>query len=888
MDSTWSPEFSDEGFDTRRFRYEKLPIFAGFEVEPSYDDSLAFTLSELGPYQGRVVSFQRDEGYMGEDCLNLELYSRNSKQYPFFPGKPCKLLPLSPRPYIDGSLGRFDHSRIPQYYNDSKPYLAFVLRSELGQMDSDAPENAPLLQTWKSAAYPHYEEGEMTRKYWSALVARIRALLREADKISTCKNCSSWPGFIASQPKCPARCEWDQLPVSTTFDYFVSQAYELQIWIRELAAWIRMGGILRVSPLRSGSKVKDAENLSANDDLVGIWINGMTEDKVTWLWNKGRVPLFVVHRIRGDKDRPFNSNDPRWKRNPKELTPFHNNPLSAQWKILAEKSHISCSFDPFDLGLLPQYLIHSDPVLSWKSSSKANENNFPGPNWPEQSARTTLFPNELHNLELRKLHPNHVAWIAPPRVIRARQGIRWEKFIEDYDDNGPLMKKLPRKTHDENEEGFSYYDRKLCRELIFSEQLPLPDGLTHDVNVFGLPAPELPYWRNQECTIKDKASLWVYHQREPKSEDIGRLASEPDPKMLPKLPLEELPSADPTLEDNLMESEETPPSIKGTVRQREATPADPYEMLIFEDSPYLEPSVNTVDPDVEITDMTLSSKNEAPSKSPTQNLAVQESSMREDEEKDERMEEGEDKRIDEEGQGDAEVVDPTEMDPPSVNNPFAEFWELDFKNPTPPPPAPCSLLRFTGMGNVSLDDFRAFLFRTLLWMKAVKEVTIARIVRMVINHEVQFWVKVYDQEQAGWVVRAYRRMTTERGEQLRIGLVSLREWRETVNILGETQWGLPTPLHPHISSSGNSEGPPPRKRRALEDRLQNQPTSLIDRLGETSNSSGSNRQRRNKGRGGTRKKWFIIQHGPLHGEDPIGWETWDGHQWFQNYEDTNS
>ncbi|KAK7434498.1 hypothetical protein VKT23_020182 [Stygiomarasmius scandens] len=156
---------------------------------------------------------------------------------------------------------------------------------------------------------------------------------------------------------------------------------------------------------------------------------------------------------------------------------------------------------------------------------------------------------------------------------------------------------------------------------------------------------------------------------------------------------------------------------------------------------------------------------------------------------------------------------------------------------------------------------------------------------MVINHNVQFWVKVYDQEQAGWIVRAYRRMTTERGERLKIGLVSLGEWRETVDITGDTQWCLPTPLHPHQNIPGNPEEPPPRKRRALEDRLQDRATSLMNCMEEQPSTSVSNRQRqKKKGRGGARKKWFLIQHGPLHKEDPTGWETWDGYQWFQDYE----
>ncbi|KAK7461736.1 hypothetical protein VKT23_008165 [Stygiomarasmius scandens] len=168
----------------------------------------------------------------------------------------------------------------------------------------------------------------------------------------------------------------------------------------------------------------------------------MSEDKVAWLWNKGRVPLFIVHRVRGEKDRPFNANDPRWKRDPKELTSFYNNPLSAEWKNLVEKSRLSCCFDPFDLGFLPQYLIHSDPVSSWKSSSKAKEENFPGPNWLESSSKFILPANNLTEVEWKTIDPSCIPWIVPPPVTKAHQGARWEKFMEEFDDNGPIMKKL--------------------------------------------------------------------------------------------------------------------------------------------------------------------------------------------------------------------------------------------------------------------------------------------------------------------------------------------------------------------------------------------------------------------------------------------------------------
>ncbi|KAK7461737.1 hypothetical protein VKT23_008166 [Stygiomarasmius scandens] len=310
--------------------------------------------------------------------------------------------------------------------------------------------------------------------------------------------------------------------------------------------------------------------------------------------------------------------------------------------------------------------------------------------------------------------------------------------------------------------------------------------------------------------------------------------------------------------------------------QREPTPADPYEMPLFEDSPYLGPTENPTDPDVEMPIVVLPSQKENLPDSPIQNIKPRE------EEKDQMAEEEPE---------DEEIINPPEMDPPSENNPFLQYWEIDFKSPTPSLPAPCSLLRFTGIDDMSLDDFRAFLYRTLLWMKPVKEVTIARIVRMIIGEEVQFWTKIYDQEQAGWVVQAYRRMTTERGERLRISLVSLQEWRNMIEIQGDMQWSLPTPLHPHLDPATNSGGPPPRKKQALEDRLQDEvspQSSLIDRLGGTPSSSSLNCQRRKKARGGVQKKWFFTQHGPLHTVDPIGWEAWDGYQWFQNFGNSTS
>ncbi|KAK7464185.1 hypothetical protein VKT23_006351 [Stygiomarasmius scandens] len=445
------------------------------------------------------------------------------------------------------------------------------------------------------------------------------------------------------------------------------------------------------------------------------------------------------------------------------------------------------------------------------------------------------------------------------------------------------MRKLPRKTHDDDDEGISYYDRKLCRELIFLEKLPIPEGLVHDVEIFGLPVPKWPYWKNSEFTVKDKASEWVYRQREPRTQDAGRVAPEPNSQLLPRLLQEE--ALTPTIvPEGTSTSPVIIPSVAETIpRQRETTPVDLYEMLIFEDSPPLEPTTVSVNSEAEIKELPLAPRNEIPSNTQSPKPPTQEPEASNND----KMDMEEDARTVEGNPREDSSYEPQAMDPPSQNNPFSKFWETDFKSPIPPPSAPCSLLRITGTGDASLVDFRAFLYRTLLWMKTTKEITIARIVRMVVNQEVQFWLKVYDQEQAGWVVRAYHRMTTEKGERLKIGLVSLNKWRETVDITGDTQWCLPSPLHPHMSTPEDPEGPPPRKRRTLENRLQDQASpraSLMERLGEKPTASGSNRQRRNKGRGGARKKWFLNQHGPLHTEDPTGWETWDGYQWLQDYE----
>jgi hypothetical protein len=119
----WTPVFSTIAHDTHRFHRACGETMMGWKDWPIVESSLSFVLPPSNVYLSRLMFFR---SYLDDEDekMTLELYSRNSLHTPFFPGSIQEDHLLVKR--LDGSLGRFDHTLNPQYFNPNRPYLVFL------------------------------------------------------------------------------------------------------------------------------------------------------------------------------------------------------------------------------------------------------------------------------------------------------------------------------------------------------------------------------------------------------------------------------------------------------------------------------------------------------------------------------------------------------------------------------------------------------------------------------------------------------------------------------------------------------------------------------------------------------------------------------------------
>ncbi|KAK7464191.1 hypothetical protein VKT23_006357 [Stygiomarasmius scandens] len=433
----WSPTQHTLGHDTRRFVWSRLSISDGFKAIPNVDDSLAFVIPPTGLYTGRVVQYSLPPLEMEEDeeALVLELYSRNSTQFAFFPGRWNGRPDQAPSPRLDGNKGRFDPTKAPQYYCPHSPHLPFINRSESGQHSHELPENTPSFLVWESAERPAFNEGQVHIGYWSTLQARASRLLQDAkDLWLKGGSVQSWPGFLEACPNYSEDTRLWQTPARTSFDDFVTTMAEIQGWVKELAAWVKMAQLLEANPFQKGAlSMSQMINIKADETLVGLWINGMDEQQVAWLWHIGHVPIFVVHRIRGVQDDPGHAVKHRVS-DPIVGTPLNKSKAKSEWMVLAKTSGVAPAQIQYEIGVDESLLKPEESLFYWQSSSHAAPGNYPGQDMRQQ----TNLPLSLHHSSatIKTISAAHEAWIEPLEIILIHEKGSWEHFKEDMDDDG--------------------------------------------------------------------------------------------------------------------------------------------------------------------------------------------------------------------------------------------------------------------------------------------------------------------------------------------------------------------------------------------------------------------------------------------------------------------
>ncbi|THU94447.1 hypothetical protein K435DRAFT_860496 [Dendrothele bispora CBS 962.96] len=575
--------------DSRRFAKNRLRCLSGYGCAPSVDDSMLFFMNQSNPYTGRVVSYEEDDLDEEEDKLYLELYSRNSSQHPFFPGKPESVVPLAPIPRVDGNLGQFDATRNPQYYDARRPYLPFIKRAEMGTYSKKEPENAPAIDVWYVNTSSHIGQGVVQKDYWLALSARADVLSVEANLLEMSSNCASWPGFVDSKPAYPSESSWSlhsaKGPGSyMDFEECLAQLLPVQRWVKEFAAWVKMGKLLLSSPLRRTNTLGSTPLQPCDDSLIGLWINGLEEDKVEWFGRIGSVPLFIVHRIRGRLDNPT-ANSPYRKPSCIQYTTLNSNPLLIRWEGLFQASEARLISEFYDLGM-------------------ARQENIPYDSYDRSPPQKSTIVNQTLATEI--LSSDHYTWIRPPAVKTAPSIGKWETFIEDSDaDFQPCMRRVGKNSRTDSEDhDYKYFDRIYKRILFFPTKPIIPQGIAHNTGIFRIPCPELPFYTTNDFTWLTSPSKWIYESELPKNSDIGRVAPEPEIHRLPFLadkspsvPSSELPS--PSLNPTNFEQALTDSSDESTPYSRELT-VEPMPVDVDSRVEINKPEVNRSEPTTDI------------------------------------------------------------------------------------------------------------------------------------------------------------------------------------------------------------------------------------------------------------------------------------------------
>ncbi|KAK7456464.1 hypothetical protein VKT23_010713 [Stygiomarasmius scandens] len=867
---SWHHLTSTVGFDTRTFRKKRLDIFAGWRETPAILGALDFVFPQTGTYKGRVVEFKEETDDWLGNTLRIELYSRNSQQIPFFPGLQLYSTTIPSYPRVDGSQGPFDPTRNPLYFDTDHPYYPFIARFDNCQLNPDSIENVPPFLVWKSARFPEYESGSIQEEYIRRLQERIFQLQRKIPAISLSEGAHSWPGFLSSQPKRPSSISWENV---MPFDDFLDKLSELQGWVKELEAWVRMGELLIKHHLEPSTFSKQSL-LPADDSLMGVWINGMTEHQVAWLANEGRIPLFISHKIEGSKDHP-EATTALGVDDPFALTMWKDNAIIQEWSRITRSQLDNivseCSFNHASRKIQSPT---ESALKNWNSSSLATNQNFPGLNPGRNTIDEKVEGQDSYGPKpwlTRELSPLRTAWVIPPEVQTPAQTGKWEDFeeITDFKTNRQVLRRLGKKAKKGLDEDFClYYDRQRKRRIHLEDKLRIPPGICHDIGIFGLPGPALLYFADHDLKFRVSASDWVYLQEKPELRESGRRATTP--------PLSSLPRINPDL------FTESPPSKTMTVNPNPNEDTTMAEDSLAENEPPLNQSeedtfpedpvqreLQDEDQDVAMTVLENSLSTERLKRKRSPSLPMEEN-----------QEDTSDSSSEEE---ETSVAFPVE-DLSAQQLPF--LLEFSGRHVYYEVEAPTSILRIEKL-DWTLDQFRSFFAKMveLANSRDVERLKITRIIRRTEDGKVEFWVKAWNRLHASWLIQLCEslRMYFTGVTWVEISLLRLDKWRDQNSAHESCCWEYPVPMNPVKEVEWRQENPSllPRLNIPLEERLSegrpttaSSSTSIIPR-------QESDRPKRTR-RAGAKNRLIQEKYGPFPVNDPnVNFESWNWLDWLE-------
>ncbi|TRM66306.1 hypothetical protein BD626DRAFT_566923 [Schizophyllum amplum] len=574
----------------RRWRYDepRLAADAGFSDAPI----LALGLSVPLP-SDTIVRCHRVVRYNGDQYCE---WSPNADALPYNPGmQPATMVNTWPAPpadvrarRVDGSLGRFDYARFPQY--GERNLWASAIQCEDETEDLPLPELRPIYRLWSCEA--DADHGHYPPSIINALrQSRAQVLLRsqaEHDALKAMPRSRATATLCRDVPRVSGSPTEDDLLRCHSFSAAVDQGTHYSRVSLALDAFAVFGADVRADSCVDSFDLRECPPAAKHAKRLGRWVNGLHQNWTAFLIRNG-YPVFINHRyaLSGYYDETELEVRSNWL-----SMPLRDVERISEWNEFAAAANAEVTTPSVAYDMPPAVL--TDDWLRANADPSSYEFTLPGEEaqprrLPEAATRLSIVPPsathgpsadpavpgystvppgetaqieddyetvhydppvwrpDWYRIELVELDAEHFPWVRPPAVqaLAPRRGFatkgltRW--IISSVTINGQ-SRVVAREVGRHNttyREGYVFVDRQNRRMLIFRGE-PMPTPGVVDEPRMGRPGPNIPFYRmvdNAGRARQTHPTVWMYaadsRHTEGRSAPVGTTAQTPSVSELP-------------------------------------------------------------------------------------------------------------------------------------------------------------------------------------------------------------------------------------------------------------------------------------------------------------------------------------------------------------------
>lgn len=485
-----------------RFLSTRLKAFTGYMDVPTTYDAMEFYLPPFSVRAHRVVHI-RDRLW--------ELWSPNATQHAYYPGVRDETTFTETDVSTelrrqDGHLGRFDHTVSAQYFDPRRPWLGFIRKWTRDKR----PENILFRTVWMPSNAP--TRGTFRLSFVKDLRSRIFKLINAMNSCS--RVASSHSHIWENRPLRLTKLSMDRFSIELTVDDATDLLTSTQRDIKELSAWNRMVDII----LRNLTSADPTGELpTADENLIGVWLNGCDKTNGLWLLYN-RVPCYIVHEGDGYEDRR------RLETAPLRcvtmithtfLMTYEEEVKNQEKRLVANGQLLGTRDEDYGLGKYTDIRSSTWEKRYW---STPKGQGYDGRNYYDPRLLET--PKSFHPTPA---YTEVDGKMIPPAVVQCDADGSWSHWFQDVDGNEIECMRKRSSTFDKHDCRHTYFDRKLKRVLHLEESLDIPRHYDATPEIFGLPAPSWTYVESPDDrrVMSRSLSQWCYSSMHPLKSERG-------------------------------------------------------------------------------------------------------------------------------------------------------------------------------------------------------------------------------------------------------------------------------------------------------------------------------------------------------------------------------